>query len=43
MLENLDLNSIEGECLQEFVRWLLNLLEEVKADLKTVQAEIQRA
>ena len=42
MFEDLDLNRIEDERSQEFVRGLLNLLEEVMADLKTVQAEIQR-
>lgn len=42
MLEDLDLNSIEDERAQELIRRLLNLLEDVMADLRVAQAEIQR-
>ena len=42
MLEDLDLNSIEDERAQELIRRLLNLLEDVMADLRAAQAEIQR-
>jgi hypothetical protein len=42
MLEDLDLHSIAEEQARELVRRLLNLLEDVRADLRAAQAEIQR-
>src|SRR5216683_4820889 len=42
MLEDLDLNSIADERARELVRRLLNLLEDVLADLRAAQAENQR-
>jgi hypothetical protein len=42
MLEDLDLHSIADEPARELVRQLLNLLEDVRADLRAAQAEIQR-
>jgi hypothetical protein len=42
MLEDLDLHSIADEQTRELVRRLLNLLEDVRADLRVAQAEIQR-
>src|SRR3989442_138432 len=42
MLEDLDLHSIADESARELVRQLLNLLEDVRADLRAAQAEIQR-
>jgi hypothetical protein len=42
MLEELDLNSIADEGARELIRRLLNLLEEVMADLRSAQAEVQR-
>ena len=42
MLEELDLPSIADEQARELVRRLLNLLEDVRADLRAAQAEIQR-
>src|SRR5713101_2215854 len=42
MLEDLDLHSIADEQTRELVRRLLNLLEDVRADLRAAQAEIQR-
>jgi len=42
MLDDLDLSSIEDERARELVTRLLNLLEEVTADLRAAQAEIQR-
>src|SRR6266702_1802991 len=42
MLEDLDLPSIADEQARELVRRLLNLLEDVRADLRAAQAEIQR-
>jgi len=42
MLEDLDLHSIADEQARELVRRLLNLLEDVRADLRATQAEIQR-
>src|SRR5712691_2256187 len=42
MLEDLDLHSIADEQARELVRRLLNLLEDVRADLRVAQAEIQR-
>jgi hypothetical protein len=42
MLEALDLPSIADEQARELVRGLLNLLEDVRADLRAAQAEIQR-
>ena len=41
MLEALDLHSIADEQARELVRRLLNLLEDVRADLRAAQAEIQ--
>src|SRR5256712_5118370 len=42
MLDDLDLHSIADEQARELVRRLLNLLEDVRADLRVAQAEIQR-
>jgi len=42
MLEDLDLHSIADESARALVRRLLNLLEDVRADLRAAQAEIQR-
>jgi hypothetical protein len=42
MFEDLDLHSIADEQARELVRRLLNLLEDVRADLRVAQAEIQR-
>jgi hypothetical protein len=42
MLEDLDLPSIVDEQARELVRRLLNVLEEVMADLRAAQAENQR-
>jgi hypothetical protein len=42
MLEDLDLHSIADEQARELVRRLLNLREDVRADLRAAQAEIQR-
>ncbi len=42
MLEDLDLHSIADAQARELVRRLLNLLEDVRADLRAAQAEIQR-
>ena len=42
MLEDLDLHSIADEQARELVRQLLNLLEDVRADLRAAQAENQR-
>ena len=42
MLEDLDLHSIADDRARELVRQLLNLLEDVMADLRVAQAENQR-
>src|SRR5262252_5237718 len=42
MLEDLDLSIITEERARELVQRLLNVLEEVMADLRAVQAENQR-
>jgi hypothetical protein len=42
MLEDLDLNSIADDRARELVRRLLNVLEDVMADLRAAQAENQR-
>jgi hypothetical protein len=42
MLEDLDLHSIADDQARELVKRLLNLLEDVRADLRAAQAEIQR-
>src|SRR5215475_12514097 len=42
MLEDLDLHSIADEQARALVRRLLNVLEDVMADLRAVQAENQR-
>jgi hypothetical protein len=42
MLDNLDLNAIQDENARELVRRLLNLIEQLSADLGEAQAEIQR-
>src|SRR5882672_6862143 len=42
MLEDLDLHSIVDEQARELVRRLLNVLEDVMADLRAAQAENQR-
>src|SRR6266403_5007415 len=42
MLEDLDLHSIADDQARELVKRLLNLLEDVRADLRAAQADIQR-
>jgi hypothetical protein len=42
MLEDLDLNNIADDRVRELVRQLLNVLEDVMADLRVAQAETQR-
>jgi hypothetical protein len=42
MLNNLDLNAIQDENARELIRRLLNLIEQLSADLREAQAEIQR-
>lgn len=42
MLDDLDLSGIEDERARELIIRLLNLLEDVTADLRAAQAEIQR-
>ena len=42
MLEDLDRHSIADDRARELIRHLLNLLEDVTADLRAAQAEIQR-
>ena len=42
MLEDLDLSSIADDRARALVQQLLNLLEDVMADLRAAQAEIQR-
>ena len=42
MLEDLDLSSIADERARALIQRLLNLLEEVMADLRAAQAENQR-
>ncbi len=42
MLEDLDLHSIADEQARALVRRLLNVLEDVRADLRAAQADIQR-
>jgi transposase IS66 family protein len=42
MLEDLDLHSIADDRARELVRQLLNLLEDITADLRAAQAELQR-
>jgi phosphoenolpyruvate carboxylase len=42
MLDNLDLNAIQDENARELIRRLLNLIEQLSADLREAQAEIQR-
>ncbi len=42
MLDDLDLSGIEDERARELIIRLLNLLEDVMADLRAAQAEIQR-
>src|SRR4249919_3062125 len=42
MLEDLDLHSIADDQARALVRRLLNLLEDVRADLRAAQAENQR-
>ena len=42
MLADLDLNSITDDRARQGVQQLLNLLEDVMADLRAAQAEIQR-
>jgi hypothetical protein len=42
MLEDLDLHSITDDRARALIRHLLNLLEDVTADLRAAQAEIQR-
>lgn len=42
MLDNLDLNAIQDENAGELIRRLLNLIEQLSADLRDAQAEIQR-
>ena len=42
MFDNLDLNAIQDENARELIRRLLNLIEELSADLRDAQAENQR-
>ena len=42
MLDNLDLNAIQDENARELIRRLLNLIEQLSADLREAQAENQR-
>jgi len=42
MLEDLDLSSIADERARKLVQQLLNVLEDVMADLRAAQAENQR-
>jgi hypothetical protein len=42
MLDNLDLNAIQDENARELIRRLLNLIEQLTADLREAQVEIQR-
>ena len=42
MLDNLDLNAIQDENARELIRRLLNLIEQLTADLRDAQAENQR-
>ena len=41
MLDNLDLNAIQDENARELIRRLLNLIEQLSADLRAAQAENQ--
>ena len=42
MLDDLDLNAIQDENARELIRRLLNLIEQLTADLREAQAEQQR-
>jgi hypothetical protein len=42
MLDDLDLNAIQDENARELIRRLLNLIEQLSADLREAQVEIQR-
>jgi len=42
MFENLDLHAIQDENARELIRRLLNLIEQLSADLRDAQAEMQR-
>ena len=42
MLDDLDLNAIQDENARELIRRLLNLIEQLSADLRDAQAELQR-
>jgi hypothetical protein len=42
MFDNLDLNAIQDENARQLVRKLLNLIEQLSADLREAQVEIQR-
>lgn len=42
MFENLDLESIQDEKARELIRQLLNLVEQLSADLRDARVEIQR-
>ena len=42
MLDNLDLNAIQGENARELIRQLLNLVEKLSADLRDAQVENQQ-
>ena len=42
MFDNLDLNAIQDENARQLIRRLLNLIEQLSADLREAQAEIQR-
>ena len=42
MLEDLDLSAIHEENARELIQRLLNLVEQLAADLREAQAEIQR-
>lgn len=42
MLDDLDLNAIQDENARQLIRRLLNLIEQLSADLREAQVEIQR-
>lgn len=42
MFDKLDLNAMQDEAARELIRRLLNLIEQLTADLRAAQAEIQR-
>ncbi len=42
MMDNIDLNAVQDENARPLIRRLLNLIEQLSADLRDVQAEVQR-